>query len=107
MMKAVREGEEFFFFFFWLYVFSLDFFVTSTKGGLNDSLPLVSFINNYPFTTNAVFVRRQAWMSAQGERNFSPILQTHLVSRVHVCFSSLPLLQPGRQSTDYNVLMMS
>lgn len=42
-------------------------------------------------------------MSVQGERNFNPILQMHLVSRVHVCFSSLPLLQPGRQSTDYNV----
>lgn len=106
MMKAVREGEEFFFF-FWLYVFSLDFFVTSTKGGLNDSLPLVSFINNYPFTTSTVFVRPRAWMSAQGERNLNPILQMHLASRVHVCFSSLPLLQPGRQSTDYNVLMMS
>lgn len=81
--------------FFWLSVFSLDSFVTSTKGGLDDSLPSVSLL----ITTQSPGTRCLR-ISAQGERNLNPVLQMHLV---HVCFSSLPRLQPGRQSTDYNV----
>ena len=112
-MKAVGEGEEFFcfpfffFFFFLALCITFGFFCHQHRRRTKRLSAFGFFINNYPFTRTTVFGRRRGWIAVQGERTFKPILQMHLVTRIHVCFSSLPLLQPGRQSTDCNVLKSS
>lgn len=111
MMKAVREGEEFFLFFFFGCMYLVWIFFCHQHKRRTKRLSAFGFsINNYPFARNVVFVRARAWMSVQGERNFNPILQMHLVSRVHVCF--LPCPSSSREGSLQiimfpNLLMMS